>query len=97
MIRAGRLMPLAAIGRTPLTIGDQKIHPISDEFPNLPPTENFVGIYLPEGPRTTSSRPSPASGSTRSPSPRPSPSSARPAAAASLRWRRRRPARRRRR
>ncbi len=49
MIRAGRLKPLAAIGRTAVTLGDQKIHPISDDFPNLPPTENFVGIYLPEG------------------------------------------------
>lgn len=49
MIRAGRLKPLAAIGRTALVLGDQRIHPISDDFPNLPPTENFVGIYLPEG------------------------------------------------
>jgi len=49
MIRAGRLNPLAAIGRTSITLGDTVIPPISDTFPDLPPTENFVGIYLPEG------------------------------------------------
>ncbi len=49
MIRAGRLKPLAAIGRTAVVLGNQKIHPISDDFPDLPPTENFVGIYLPDG------------------------------------------------
>ena len=49
MIRAGRLKPLAAIGTTPITLGDQKIHAITDDLPNLPPTENFVGIYLPKG------------------------------------------------
>ncbi len=49
MIRAGRLKPLAAIGMTSLTLGDQKIHAIIDDLPNLPPAENFVGIYLPAG------------------------------------------------
>ena len=49
MIRAGRLKPLAAIGRTAVKLGDFEIHPISDEYPDLPPTENFVGIYMPDG------------------------------------------------
>lgn len=49
MIRAGRLTPLASIGRTAIKLGDQAIPPISDQYPDLPPTENFVGIYLPVG------------------------------------------------
>ncbi|MEO4042832.1 tripartite tricarboxylate transporter substrate-binding protein [Hoeflea sp. CAU 1731] len=49
MIRAGRLTPLAAIGTTEIKLGDLSIPPITAQLPNLPPAENFVGIYLPDG------------------------------------------------
>ena len=49
MIRAGRLKPLAAIGTTPIVLGNTTIPPIVGDLPNLPPSENFVGIYLPQG------------------------------------------------
>ena len=49
MIRAGRLDALAAIGSTPIKLGDITIKPITDTLPNLPPAENFVGIYIPSG------------------------------------------------
>ncbi|MCO5071269.1 MAG: tripartite tricarboxylate transporter substrate binding protein [Rhizobiaceae bacterium] len=49
MIRAGRLKPLAAIGTTEIKLGDLAIQPITAQLPNLPPAENFVGIYLPAG------------------------------------------------
>lgn len=47
MIRAGKLKPLAVIGKNPLKIGTIEIPAITAELPNLPPSENFVGIYLP--------------------------------------------------
>jgi len=49
MIRAGKLKALAAIGITPIKLGDITIPPITEALPDLPPAENFVGIYLPEG------------------------------------------------
>lgn len=49
MIRAGKLKPLATVGSTPLTIGTVEIPSILEDLPNLPPSENLVGIYLPEG------------------------------------------------
>lgn len=49
MIRGGRLKPLAAIGTTAIKLGDLTIEPITADLPNLPPAENFVGIYLPAG------------------------------------------------
>ncbi len=49
MIRAGKLKPLAAIGTTAIKLGDLTIPPITGDLPNLPPAENFVGIYLPDG------------------------------------------------
>ncbi len=47
MIRAGRLKPLAAIGTTDIVLGSITIPSIVSDLPNLPPAENFVGIYLP--------------------------------------------------
>lgn len=47
MIRAGKLKPLAAIGTTDIVLGDLTIPSITSDLPNLPPAENFVGIYLP--------------------------------------------------
>lgn len=47
MIRAGKLKPLAVIGKNPLKIGTIEIPAITADLPNLPPSENFVGIYLP--------------------------------------------------
>lgn len=49
MIRAGKLVPLAAIGTTEIKLGDISIQPIIGDLPNLPPAENFVGIYVPSG------------------------------------------------
>jgi tripartite-type tricarboxylate transporter receptor subunit TctC len=49
MIRAGRLTALAAVGTTPIKLGDIIVAPITEVLPNLPPAENFVGIYLPAG------------------------------------------------
>jgi tripartite-type tricarboxylate transporter receptor subunit TctC len=49
MIRAGKLKPLAVVGRNPLKIGTVEIPAITDDLPKLPPSENFVGIYLPAG------------------------------------------------
>lgn len=49
MIRAGRLKALAAIGTTDIVLGDLTIPSIIADLPNLPSTENFVGVYLPVG------------------------------------------------
>ena len=46
MIRAGRLKPLAAIGRTAVTIGDQKIHPIIRRVPR-PAADRELRRHLP--------------------------------------------------
>ena len=50
MIRAGRLRALAFIGSTAMELdGIGTIPPITNWLPDLPSTENFVGVYLPEG------------------------------------------------
>ena len=48
MIRAGKLKPLAAIGASDIKLGDLVIPAITKDIPNLPPAENFVGIWLPK-------------------------------------------------
>ena len=48
MIRAGKLKPLAAIGASDIKLGDIVIPAITKDIPNLPPAENFVGIWLPK-------------------------------------------------
>ena len=48
MIRAGRLKPLAAIGASEIKLGDLIIPAITKDIPNLPPAENFVGIWIPK-------------------------------------------------
>ncbi len=50
MIRAGQLRPLAVFSSTPMTLdGSDPIPSINDFYPDIAPTENFVGIYLPMG------------------------------------------------
>lgn len=48
MIRGGRLRPLAVIGSTPMQLeGYGEIPAITDVVPNLGPTENLLGVFLP--------------------------------------------------
>ena len=50
MLRAGRLRPLAVFSGTPMALeGIDDIPPITQWLPDIAPTENFVGIYLPTG------------------------------------------------
>ena len=50
MLRAGRLRALAVFSSTPMALeGIDNILPITQWLPNIVPTENFVGIYLPKG------------------------------------------------
>lgn len=50
MIRAGHLRPLAVFSTSSMTLdGGDPIPSINDFYPDIAPTENFVGIYLPKG------------------------------------------------
>ena len=50
MLRAGRLRALAVFSSTPMALeGIDNIPPVTHWLPNIAPTENFVGIYLPKG------------------------------------------------
>ena len=50
MLRAGRLRPLAVFSSTPMNLdGIDEIAPITKWYPEIAPTENFVGIYLHKG------------------------------------------------
>lgn len=50
MIQAKKLRPLAVIGQTPMELkGVGKIPPITDWYADFPPSENYVGVYLPVG------------------------------------------------
>ncbi len=49
MLRAGRLRALAVFSSTPMALQDvAEIPPITKWLPDIAPTENFVGIYLPK-------------------------------------------------
>lgn len=50
MLRAGRLRPLAVFSSAPMILeGISEIPPITKWYPEIAPTENFVGIYIPKG------------------------------------------------